>query len=510
MIQSDATTGTLRATEPLWLVGAPPPLRPPLRDDRDCDVAVIGGGIAGVTTALLLQRAGAQVVLLDRARICGGATGSTTAKVSALQQTKLSDVRRIHGAAGAAAYAAASAGAVERIAAFVAEGIACDWERLAAYTYAAGAEQEPGVRDEVAAAQEAGLPVELVDDPPLPFAVSMAACLPDQAQFDPVRYTRGLADLFEAAGGVICEESPVVEVHDGAPCRVTTDAGFDLRARDVIVCTNYPLLDRGLFFARTEATRSYLVAARLRDTAPRGMFISAGEPTRSLRPYTDAAGDPWVLVGGEGHTTGSSDAQPERYALLEEFARSHFDVIDIPHRWSTQDASPVDKLPYAGSYSPLSRHLFVNAGGQKWGMTNGTAGALILAERFAGGEHPQARTFDPNRLAGRALPGLAKDNVRVGAHFVGDRIRPAGDDIEGIAPGSAAVLRSFGVARTGVYRDDAGALHAVSVRCTHLGCLLHFNDAERSWDCPCHGSRFGVDGDVLAGPATTPLERREV
>jgi nitrite reductase/ring-hydroxylating ferredoxin subunit len=185
--------------------------------------------------------------------------------------------------------------------------------------------------------------------------------------------------------------------------------------------------------------------------------------------------------------------------------------VDIPHRWSTQDASPVDKLPYAGSYTPLSRHLFVNAGGQKWGMTNGTAGALILAERFAGREHPQAQAFDPNRLAARALPGLAKEGAQVGAHFVGDRIRPAdGGDVEDIAPGEAAVLRASGVARTGVFRDDDGALHAVSIRCTHLGCLLRFNDAERSWDCPCHGSRFDVDGTVLAGPATQRLERREL
>ena len=501
----------LRATAPLWLAGESPAPRPPLDTDRECDVAVIGGGIAGVTTALLLQRAGLQVVVLERDRVASGATGFTTAKVSALQQTKLTDVRRIHGAQRAAAYAAISQEALARITEFVDEGVDCDWERLPAFTYAAaGPGQERRVREEAAAAQDAGLPVELVDVTPLPFPVSAAVRLADQAQFDPVRYTRGLAGLFEQEGGLICEGTAVMKVHDGSPCRVTTQAGFVVRARDVIVCTNYPLLDRGLYFTRTEAARSYLVAARISSPAPRGMFISAESPTRSLRPYTGPGGEHWVLVGGEGHTTGSSDAQPERYALLEDFARAHFDVIDVPHRWSTQDASPVDKLPYAGTYTPVSHHLFVNAGGQKWGMTNGTAGALILAERFAGREHPHAHLFDPNRLAARALPGLARETAQVGAHFVGDRIRPAdAGDVDEIAAGTAAVLRSSAL-RTGVYRDDAGALHAVSIRCTHLGCLLRFNDAERSWDCPCHGSRFDVDGAVLAGPATEPLQRREL
>jgi Rieske Fe-S protein len=170
---------------------------------------------------------------------------------------------------------------------------------------------------------------------------------------------------------------------------------------------------------------------------------------------------------------------------------------------------PTDSLPFIGPYTPVSRHLLVNCGGQKWGMTNATIGARVLADRLAGRENPYAAVFDPGRLSVRSAPKVAKAQAWVAAHFVGDRLRPAqASSPAEVPPGEARVVRD-GTGKTGVFRDDAGGLHAVSLRCTHLGCLLHFNDAERSWDCPCHGSRFDVDGAVLSGPAVRPLERRE-
>jgi glycine/D-amino acid oxidase-like deaminating enzyme/nitrite reductase/ring-hydroxylating ferredoxin subunit len=501
---------THHGTDPLWLATAAPTAYDRLDDHLDVDVAVIGGGIAGVTTALLCKRRGASVALLERGVIAGGATGSTTAKVSALQQTKCSDIRSIHGERGAEAYAQASLAALDEMDALVREeGIDCAWERLPAFTYAATGEDLGKVEREAEAAGAAGLPVQLTDDVPLPFAVAGAVRLDDQAQCDPARYVRGLAERVHGAGSHVFEGTVVTGVSEGSPCRVTTASGATVTARDVVVCTNYPLLDRGLFFARMKATRSYLVAARVRGEAPRGMLITAGSPTRSIRSYADG-GETWVLVGGEGHTTGASDASPERYDALEAFAREHFDVVDVPYRWSTQDGMPTDKLPYIGPYTPVSEHLFVNGGGQKWGMTNGTIGATVLADRIAGRENRYAGAFDPNRISVRSAPEVAKAQAWVGAHFVGDRLIPAqASSADEIPPGEARVVRS-GLGKTGVYRDEDGVLHGVSLRCTHLGCLLHFNDADRSWDCPCHGSRFGVDGEVLAGPAVHPLERRDV
>jgi len=473
------------------------------------DVAVIGAGITGVTTALLLKREGARVAVLERDTVAGGATGRTTAKCSALQETRYRTLRAQHGDEVAAVYAQANLAAVAQIAALVEdEALDCSLQRVPALTYAAQEEHLPEVEEEARAARAAGLPVELTADAGLPFAVRGAVRLDDQAQFHPVRYVRALADRVDGEGSAIFEHTTVTGVDEGSPCRVATAAGHAVAAEQVVVATNYPLLDRGAFFARLEATRSYLVAARVRGDVPPGMLISAGKPTRSVRHFR-GAGETWLLVGGEGHPTGASEAQPERYAALERFAREHWDVIDVPYRWSTQDAMPVDGLPFIGRYTPASSRLFVATGFQKWGMTNGTAAAMLLSDLVAARANPWAETFDPGRVA-RSASRLAKLNLRTARHFVGDRLRRAqAASAADVPAGEGRVVRD-GLGQTGVYRDADGALHAVSLRCTHLGCLLHFNAAETSWDCPCHGSRFDVDGGVLQGPAVEPLERREV
>jgi glycine/D-amino acid oxidase-like deaminating enzyme/nitrite reductase/ring-hydroxylating ferredoxin subunit len=499
------------STDSLWLARAPSTAYRALDRDADFDVAVIGGGIAGISAALALKRDGLRVAVLERGAVCGGATGMTTAKVSALQETKLSEIRKLHGADGARAYASASLEAVGEIDRLVRELLLdCGWERVAAYTYAADDSQLDAVRAEADGARDAGLEVSLVDHVPLPFAVPLAVRLDDQGQLDPVRYVRGLAAAVDGDGSRIFESTAVADVTEGEPCRVTALDGATITARDVVVATNYPLLDRGAFFARTEAARSYLIAARLRKSgAPDGMFITAGTPSRSLRTYVDGD-DTWLLVGGEGHLVGSEEAQPERYEALERFAREHFDVSDVPYRWSTQDAMPADKLPYIGAYTPGSDHLFVAAGFQKWGMTSATIAARMLADRVAGRENPYVDVFDPNRVSVRAAPKLVSTGWWTAKHMIGDRLSTADThSVDDVPAGEARVLRS-GLGKIGVYRDDAGTTHGVSLRCTHLGCLLHFNDAERSWDCPCHGSRFGIDGAVLAGPALHALERHDV
>ncbi|HWI22152.1 MAG TPA: FAD-dependent oxidoreductase [Baekduia sp.] len=499
------------ATDPLWLQNTPTRSYPQLSGNVEVDVAVIGGGIAGITTALLCKRDGARVAVLERGVVAGGATGYTTAKISALQQTKLAQIQRIHGQPTATMYAGASLEAIALIETLIREHeIDCSWERLPDWTYAAYESQVDAVREQAEVARGAGLDVHETTATPLPFEVAAAVRLDDQAQFHPVRYVHALAQLIPSDGSHVFERTAVAKFDDGDPGTLTTEDGHTVSARAVVVCSNYPLLDRGLFFARMKAARSYLVAARVADEPAQAMAISAGEPTRSMRPYSDEGGVHWVLVGGEGHSTGAQEAQPERYEALERFAREHFDVVDIPWRWSTQDGMPLDNLPYVGRYLPGSQHLFVNAGHQKWGMTNGTIGARIVADQIAGRLNRYADTFDPNRIAVRAAPELVKAQATVGAHLIGDRLAPAeAASADEVPRGEARTVRE-GIAKVGVHRDDDGELHTVSLRCTHLGCLVHWNAAERSWDCPCHGSRFDIDGAVLAGPAVAPLETRDV
>jgi glycine/D-amino acid oxidase-like deaminating enzyme/nitrite reductase/ring-hydroxylating ferredoxin subunit len=496
---------TTSADQSLWLATATPTDYAPLDGDVDCDVAVLGGGIAGLTTALLLKRDGARVVVLEGRRVGSGVTGCTTAKVTALQQTIYRQLRRRHGRDGAATYAQASLAGVELIAALAAEeGIECDLERRPAFTYAAEDDERSIVESEHDAASAAGLPVTFVEDVELPYPTHGAVRLDDQLQLHPVRYVQGLARAVHGNGSEVFEGSAVRTVDSEGPCHVHADGGT-VTAQQVIVATHYPLLDRGLFFARLEPTRSYCIAARIPGPPPQGMSISAGKATRSVRSYGEA-----LVLGGEGHITGARKAVPERYRQLEEFAREHWSATETTHRWSAQDPVSWDLLPVIGRYRPGSSRLFVASGFHKWGLSSATFGARIIADLTAGRDNPWAGRFNPTRIGVRGLPKLVEMNARVAGDLLGDRVIPARSRAASDLPaGQARVLRD-GLGKTGVFRADDGALHAVSLRCTHLGCLLRFNGAERSWDCPCHGSRFDIDGTVLEGPATRPLERKQI
>jgi glycine/D-amino acid oxidase-like deaminating enzyme/nitrite reductase/ring-hydroxylating ferredoxin subunit len=496
---------TTSGARSLWLATSPATTYPSLAQDLDVDVAVIGGGVAGLSTALMLRRDGATVAVVEAARVGRGVTGCTTAKVSALQSTILSTIRKRHGEETASVYADASRAGVERVASLVAElSLDCELERRPALTYAAQTAERPMVEAEADAATRAGLPVEFVETSDLPYPIHGAARLADQLQFHPVRYAQGLAAAIATDGSHVFETTRVLGVDEGKPCRVRTSTG-EIRARQVVIATHYPILDRGLYFARMKAQRSYCIAARLAGgPPPSGMAISAGSPTRSVRSFGDI-----LIVGGEGHPTGSGEANETRYQRLAEFARTYWDVESITHQWSAQDPVHYDHLPVIGPYRPGSARLWVTSGFMKWGLATATFGAEILADRIAGRDNQWAATFSPNRMSPRSVHEVAGIGAKFTADLVGDRIRrpQVGSSTE-IAPGQARVVRDAR-GRKGVYRDEAQNLHAVSLRCPHMGCLLRFNAAETSWDCPCHGSRFDVDGTVLEGPAVRDLERRE-
>ena len=498
-------TRTTSAAGSLWLDTAPHTERAQLAGDLQVDVAVLGGGVAGLTAALLLKRQGARVAVVEAARVGSGVTGCTTAKVTALQATTYSTIRRRHGERAAAAYADASLAGVERLAMLAAEeGIECDAERRDAYTYAAEASERSAVKHEMQAAGSAGLAVELVEAPDLPYRVHGAVRLGDQVQIHPVRYVQGLAAAVDEDGSQVFERTRAVAVEESSPCRVRTAHG-EVRADHVVVATHYPFLDRGLYFARLKPQRSYCIAARLASgRPPQGMSISAGSPTRSVRSYGEL-----LIVGGEGHSTGSGKGNPDRFARLETFARDHWDVEAITHRWSAQDPSPYDHLPLIGPYRPRSSRLWVTTGFMKWGFASATFAAMILADRIAGRANPWADTFAPTRVSLRSAHELAELGAKYAIDLVGDRLRPPQALRATGVPRGEARIAPDGLGRKGIYRDEKGRLHAVSLRCTHMGCLVRFNAAERSWDCPCHGSRFAIDGSVLEGPAVKPLERRE-
>jgi len=498
--------------ESLWLDGEPATRHPPLRAGVKVDVAVLGGGITGVTTALLLKRAGATVALIEAARVGGGVTGYTSAKVSSGHGLIYDDLASSFGAETAAIYAQANEAAIARIAEEVEQGgIDCDFRRKPAFVYAETEDDLRSVEREVEAALRSGLPVSFADEVDLPWRVAGAIRYEDQAEFHPHRYVVALAKQIGGGGSRIFERTRVTGVSAGRPCEVQTERGA-VTADHVVVATHFPILDRSLFFARMSPERSYAIAARASGELPEGMYLSTESPSHSVRLHPAPGGGEYLLLGGESHKTGEGGSTAERYERLAAWGEERFSIRTFTHRWSTQDNMPADGLPFIGRYTPRSDRLWVATGFRKWGMTNGTAAAAMLSDAILGRENPWADPFNPNRLNVRAAaPKLIKENVNVGVHFAGDRLTEAltrrgpGD----LAPGEGAVVWQ-GRGQVAACRDPGGALHAVSPTCTHLGCRVVFNDAESSWDCPCHGSRFGVDGEVLQGPAVSPLATKEI
>ncbi|HEV7808007.1 MAG TPA: FAD-dependent oxidoreductase [Solirubrobacteraceae bacterium] len=477
-----------------------------LERDVRADVAVIGGGIVGVTTALALQEAGADVVLLEANRLGHGVTGHTTAKVSSQHGMIYARLRSRFGAGAARVYGQSNEAALRWIAERVRrDAIDCDFRRRPSYAYIISESARSQARDEAQAALQAGLPAAFVDSAPLPYAVAAAVRFDGQAEFHVHRYLLALVERLVAGGCRIFEHSRAVDVDTDEDCVVKTPGGRVI-AEQIVVATHYPFLDRSLAFARVHPQRSYAIVCRIHGTPPEAMFISADGPTRSVRSIR-VGGEELLLVGGEGHRTGTGGDTEQRYRRLEAFAREHWDVRAVEYRWSAQDNTTVDGLPYVGGLTPTADRVFMATGFAKWGMTGGTAAALLLCDLVLGHDNVTARLYDPNRLHLRAsATALVKENAETGLRFVGDRIVKSGRrPIEDLRPGEGDIVRLGGESVAG-HRDDDGALHAVSATCTHLGCRVRWNRAERSWDCPCHGSRFTPDGDVLQGPAVHRLE----
>lgn len=474
---TDMTTHDRADHTSVWL-DRPRAPHPPLQEDRAYDVAVVGGGLTGLLTGLLVARSGLSVAVLEARQVADGATGNTTAKVSLLQGTKLSRAIGSSPLSAVRSYVEANQEGQAWLARFCADhGVAT--QTRPAYTFATTRLGELRAQAELSTARLAGLDVTWETETELPFPVKGAVRLADQLQLHAMDLVDAVVANLVAEGGDLFERTRVVDVRRlDRGAEVVTDTAT-VTARHVVLATNQPILLRHGFFARVKANRSYVAAFRSPWT-PQGMYLSCDPTTRSLRSLPVPGGDEMLLVGGYGHPTGRSRSPRQRLDRLVDWTRTTFPGSTLTHTWSAQDQATATGLPYVGPMLPRDRSVLVATGFDKWGFTNAPAAALLLSktilDRTLGGEPPRwghaFATWSPREVAG--APRTALYNAEVGAQM-------AAGVAKRVAPGHEARI------------------------CPHLQGVVRWNDAERSWDCPLHGSRFSEDGDVLDGPAICGL-----
>jgi glycine/D-amino acid oxidase-like deaminating enzyme/nitrite reductase/ring-hydroxylating ferredoxin subunit len=505
-----AAAVTAPAAESPWTRGATFPKTARLASNELGDVCIIGAGIAGMTTAYLLARAGQSVVVLDDGRVGGGMTSATSAHLSNAIDAGYAEIERLHGVDGARIVAASHTAAIDRIETIVRdERIACDFERVDGYLFRGQSDWNPD--EELAAARRARVPgVALVSGAPLEgFDTGPCVIFPRQAQFDPLKYLAGLARAVQRAGGRIYTETHVDEVQGGASAEVRIGEQI-VRTRGVVVATNTPVNDRVAIHTKQAPYMTYVIGLRIPSgSVTAALYWDAEDPYHYVRVVSGAAagGDDLLLVGGEDHKSGQASDTAERHGRLEDWARERFPTVtDCEFAWGGQVMEPADGIAYIGINPLDANNVYVATGDAGMGLTHGTIAGILLSDLIQGRTNDWAELYNPARKPLKAAGEYVKEAVNMAAQY-GDWV--TGGDVESvdqIARDSGAVLRR-GLTKIAAYRDEAGKVHEYSAVCPHLGCIVQWNAAEKTWDCPCHGSRFDKLGTVINGPANTDLSK---
>ena len=491
----------------------------PLTQDLRTNVCVIGAGIAGMTTAYLLARAGRAVVVIDDGPIGGGETSRTTAHLTAALDDRYYNIASLHGEEGARIAAESHMSAIHRVESIASmEDIDCDFERVEGYLFLGGKETRKDLERELEATHRAGLTdTQLVDRIPFSFWDSGPALrFPRQATFHPLKYLKGLARAILRDGGRIYTNVHAEKIEDGEPGKITTTGGHVISADNIVVCTNTPVNDWLIIHSKQAAYRTYVVAGRVpKGSVPHGVYWDTPDPYHYIRlqPAEDKSGGEldyeMLIVGGEDHKTGQAEDTDERFVHLEQWTRERFPMLErIDYRWSGQVMEPVDYMAYIGKNPGTDQHIWIATGDSGNGMTHGTIAGIILNELVQGRRHQWARFYDPSRVKLKATPDYVKENTNVVEQFKDYFTKGELDDIAAIRPGDGAVI-GRGRGKIAVYRDERGNIHQRSAVCTHLYCIVRWNHTEKTWDCPCHGSRFSCTGEMQHGPAASDLKSVE-
>jgi glycine/D-amino acid oxidase-like deaminating enzyme/nitrite reductase/ring-hydroxylating ferredoxin subunit len=501
----------------LWLETPLPDESPALQESTRAEVCVIGAGIAGMTTAYLLAREGRSVVLVDDGRPGCGQTGVTTAHLSSQIDDSYQEMHRLHGLHGARLAFESHRAAIDRIEAIAQlEGIHCDFERVSGYLFLAPEHDETEIDNEHRAARDAGVEVQRLDRAPVEgFETGPCLHFPRQGQFHPLKYVNGLADAFRRLGGRLYSRTRVTLATGGDPATIETADGFTVTAGAIVVATNVPFNDQVAIHTKQAPYHTYVIAARVpAGSITRALYWDTKDPyhyVRLQRATNFALGGDnpeqldLLIVGGEDHKSGQAEDAAERFEHLDVWMRERFPTAgQVEYRWSGQVMETQDGLAFIGPNPLDSPNVYIATGDSGMGMTHGTIAGILLTDLIVGRENPWAELYDPSRIRTGAAGEFVKENLNVALQYTAWLTGSDMRSVDEIAPNTGAVMRE-GLMKIAIFRDEAGELHRISAVCTHLGCIVSWNPAASTWDCPCHGSRFDKFGTVVNGPAVNDL-----
>jgi len=483
------------------------PSFPKLQENISVDVAIVGAGITGITAAYLLSKEGLKVAIIEAGDVLNGTTGHTTAKITAQHGLIYDELINHFGEEKARLYYESNKSAIH----FIKDtsrkkGIDCDLSIEDACIYAVSEQYANKINTEWEAYQKLGIDGEVTHRIPFDISIQNALIMKSQARFHPLKFLKGLLNEAVQSGCTVYGNSTAMDVDDNdTQPKVITRDGYTVTCRKLIVASHFPYCDKlGFYFAKMYADRSYAIGIKTNKKYPGGMYISVDSPTRSIRE-TPINGESLIIIGGENHKTGQGIDTMKHFQELERFAEEVFGISEYLYRWSAQDMVTLDKVPYIGPMTKEKENILVATGYKKWGMTTGIMAAHLLTDYVLERDNPYKELYSPSRFtADPSLRSLITANADVAKHLLKGKLEFVPKDPGDLKNDEGSVVMHNGK-RAGAYRDENGKLYLVDTSCTHLGCETEWNHAEKTWDCPCHGSRYSITGEVMDGPAVMPL-----
>lgn len=479
-----------------------------LESDAEADICVIGAGIFGLTCAYYLSNLGFKVIVLEKDNIGEKTTGHTTAKITSQHGLFYDYLMNSYSKKFASDYLEANEKAIENIKQIIdTEKIKCDFEYQNSYVYTTKKSELKNIKKEVKTLEALGFSCEFVTKTGLPFEIEGAICFKNQAQFHPLKYLYGLCKSISSHNGKIYTKSTVTNIEKNADnTYLVSTNNATIKSKFVIVATHYPFINfPGMYFLKMYQSTSYIIAVDTKKTLFNGMYINNSEPIFSYRTVK-YKGKELLLIGGSDHKTGQPSCFQDTYGILEQEAKKFYPNCEVLYRWNTRDCISLDKIPYIGQYSITMPHVFVGTGFKKWGMTLSNIAANIIVDEICNKENKYAYLFRSSRLKPiKNIDEMKNILVQSTNSLVLDKFKLANMSFDEIQNDSGSIVE-INHEKIGIYKNPEGKIFAVKPICTHLGCLLSWNDVDKTWDCPCHGSRFDYQGKNLYDPAFKDLD----